>query len=63
MAFAHESPNQQRVSDVNDSALVLFILAGGLSYLYAFVGAFTDAANAIATSVGTQVLTPRQAVT
>jgi PiT family inorganic phosphate transporter len=30
--------------------------------VYAFVGGFTDAANAIATSVGSRVLTPRQAV-
>lgn len=33
-----------------------------LSYVYAFVGGFTDAANAIATSVGTKVLKPRTAV-
>jgi inorganic phosphate transporter, PiT family len=33
-----------------------------LAYVYAFVGGFTDAANAIATSVGSRVLTPRAAV-
>jgi len=33
-----------------------------MAYVYAFVGGFTDAANAIATSVGTKVLTPRAAV-
>ncbi len=33
-----------------------------LAYVYAFVGGFTDAANAVATSVGSRVLTPRAAV-
>ena len=33
-----------------------------LAYIYAFVGGFTDAANAIATSVGSRVLSPRSAV-
>jgi PiT family inorganic phosphate transporter len=42
--------------------LVVFGLAVGMAYLYAFVGGFTDAANAIATSVGTRVLSPRAAV-
>lgn len=42
--------------------LGLFVLAIGLGYVYAFVGGFTDAANAIATSVGSRVLTPRAAV-
>ena len=40
----------------------LFTLAVLLGYVYAFVGGFTDAANAIATSVGTRVLSPRAAV-
>jgi inorganic phosphate transporter, PiT family len=40
----------------------LFALAILLGYVYAFVGGFTDAANAIATSVGTRVLSPRAAV-
>jgi PiT family inorganic phosphate transporter len=42
--------------------VVLFTLAVALGYVYAFVGGFTDAANAIATSVGTRVLSPRAAV-
>jgi inorganic phosphate transporter, PiT family len=42
--------------------VVLFVLAVLLGYVYAFVGGFTDAANAIATSVGTRVLSPRAAV-
>jgi len=42
--------------------LGLFVLAIALGYVYAFVGGFTDAANAIATSVGSRVLTPRAAV-
>lgn len=41
---------------------LLFGLAVTLAYVYAFVGGFTDAANAIATSVGSRVLTPRAAV-
>ena len=41
---------------------ILFALALLLGYVYAFVGGFTDAANAIATSVGSRVLTPRQAL-
>jgi phosphate/sulfate permease len=45
-----------------DRHLIVFGLAVGLAYLYAFVGGFTDAANAIATSVGTRVLSPRAAV-
>jgi PiT family inorganic phosphate transporter len=45
-----------------DLHLIVFGLAVGLAYLYAFVGGFTDAANAIATSVGTRVLSPRAAV-
>jgi PiT family inorganic phosphate transporter len=41
---------------------MVFGLTVGLAYFYAFVGGFTDAANAIATSVGTRVLSPRAAV-
>ena len=41
---------------------LVFALAVLLAYVYAFVGGFTDAANAIATSVGSRVLSPRQAV-
>jgi PiT family inorganic phosphate transporter len=41
---------------------LLFGLAFLMAYVYAFVGGFTDAANAIATSVGSRVLTPRNAV-
>jgi inorganic phosphate transporter, PiT family len=41
---------------------IVFILAILMGYVYAFVGGFTDAANAIATSVGTRVLSPRAAV-
>jgi inorganic phosphate transporter, PiT family len=45
-----------------DQHLIIFGLAVALAYLYAFMGGFTDAANAIATSVGTRVLSPRAAV-
>ena len=45
-----------------DLALVLFIAGVGVSYLYAFVSGFTDAANAIATAVGTRAFSPSQAV-
>lgn len=45
-----------------DPPVIVFGLAIGMAYLYAFVGGFTDAANAIATSVGTRVLSPRAAV-
>jgi PiT family inorganic phosphate transporter len=41
---------------------ILFALVIATGYIYAFVGGFTDAANAIATSVGTRVLTPTAAV-
>jgi inorganic phosphate transporter, PiT family len=47
---------------VPDPSLVTFVLVIVLGYVYAFVGGFTDAANAIATSVGSRVLSPRQAV-
>lgn len=45
-----------------ETALVGFVLAVALSYVYAFVGGFTDAANAIATAVGTRAFSPAQAV-
>lgn len=45
-----------------DIALAVFVLGVSLSYVYAFVGGFTDAANAIATAVGTKALTPTAAV-
>ena len=45
-----------------DPSLAIFILVVVLGYVYAFVGGFTDAANAIATSVGSRVLSPRAAV-
>jgi len=45
-----------------DIAFVIFVSAVALSYVYAFVGGFTDAANAIATAVGTRALSPGQAV-
>lgn len=40
----------------------MFVLTVLLSYVYAFVSGFTDAANAIATAVGTRALTPARAV-
>lgn len=45
-----------------DAALATFVLAALLAYLYAFMSGFTDAANAIATAVGTRALSPLQAV-
>jgi PiT family inorganic phosphate transporter len=45
-----------------DTAFAIFILGVALSYVYAFVGGFTDAANAIATAVGTRAFSPTQAV-
>ena len=42
--------------------LIFLILAVIVTYIYAFVSGFTDAANAIATSVGTRALTPTQAI-
>jgi PiT family inorganic phosphate transporter len=41
---------------------VVFVLGVALAYVYAFMSGFTDAANAIATSVGTRAFTPTQAV-
>ncbi len=45
-----------------EQSLIIFGLAVLLSYTYAFVGGFTDAANAIATSIGSRVLSPLAAV-
>jgi PiT family inorganic phosphate transporter len=47
---------------MSEPSLAIFILVVVLAYVYAFVGGFTDAANAIATSVGSRVLSPRAAV-
>ena len=47
---------------VLDSATLLFVAALMLGYAYAFVSGFTDAANAIATAIGTRAFTPLQAV-
>lgn len=45
-----------------DPALVVFLSSVVLAYAYAFIGGFSDAANAIATAVGTRAFTPLQAV-
>jgi len=45
-----------------ESTLVLLIITIIFSYIYAFVSGFTDAANAIATSVGSRALSPLTAV-
>ena len=45
-----------------DVALIVFIAGVAVAYVYAFVSGFTDAANAIATAVGTRAFTPSQAV-
>jgi PiT family inorganic phosphate transporter len=45
-----------------DVGVLVFLAAIALGYVYAFVGGFTDAANAIATSVGTRAFSPAQAV-
>ena len=45
-----------------DTALLVFIAGVVVSYIYAFVSGFTDAANAIATAVGTRAFSPFQAV-
>jgi PiT family inorganic phosphate transporter len=47
---------------VDENSLPVFILALGLGYVYAFVSGFTDAANSIATSVGSRALSPLIAV-
>ncbi len=44
-------------------AFYVFVVSIALGYIYAFVSGFTDAANAIATAVGTRAFTPLQAVT
>lgn len=41
---------------------ILFVLCLLLAYAYAFVSGFTDAANSIATSVGSKALSPKTAV-
>ena len=45
-----------------DPGLAIFVFSVVLSYVYACVGGFTDAANAIAMSVGTRAFSPAQAV-
>jgi inorganic phosphate transporter, PiT family len=45
-----------------EGTFLLFAAVVAASYVYAFVGGFTDAANAIATSVGSRVLSMRAAV-
>ncbi len=45
-----------------DGALLVFIAGVAISYVYAFLSGFTDAANAIATAVGTRAFSPVQAV-
>src|SRR4030067_332698 len=45
-----------------ESTLVLLVVTILFSYIYAFVSGFTDAANAIATSVGSRALSPLTAV-
>jgi inorganic phosphate transporter, PiT family len=47
---------------MTEPSLAVFVLVVILGYVYAFVGGFTDAANAIATSVESRVLSPRSAV-
>jgi len=44
------------------SEQLLLIFAILFAYIYAFIGGFTDAANAIATSIGSRALTPISAV-
>jgi len=45
-----------------DSSLVLLILIVALAILFGFANGFNDAANAIATVIGTRVMSPRNAV-
>jgi PiT family inorganic phosphate transporter len=45
-----------------ESSFVFLLAAVLLAYVYAFLGGFTDAANAIATSVGSRALSPIVAV-
>ncbi|MBM3200059.1 inorganic phosphate transporter, partial [Candidatus Woesearchaeota archaeon] len=42
--------------------LILLVFSIFLTYVYAFIGGFTDAANAIATCVGSRSLSPRTAI-
>jgi len=42
--------------------LILLIIVIIFCYIYAFIGGFTDAANAIATSVGSRALSPTAAI-
>jgi PiT family inorganic phosphate transporter len=46
----------------SDLAFYAFAFSLSLGYVYAFMGGFTDAANAIATAVGTRAFSPLQAV-
>jgi len=48
--------------NIVETGIIILILAVCLSYGYAFVSGFTDAANAIATSVGSRALSPMAAV-
>lgn len=45
-----------------EPTFLILLLAVLSSYVYAFVGGFTDAANAVATSIGSRVLSPVAAV-
>jgi PiT family inorganic phosphate transporter len=45
-----------------DSGLIVLIISIILCYIYAFISGFTDAANAIATAVGSRALSPATAV-
>jgi PiT family inorganic phosphate transporter len=45
-----------------DSSLLLFILVVAVALSFAFANGFNDAANAIATVIGTRVLSPRAAI-
>ena len=47
---------------MTEGTTATFVLALVLVYVYAFVGGFTDTANAIATVVGSRVMSPRSAV-
>ena len=45
-----------------EHSIVLLLLVISFSYIYAFVSGFTDAANAIATSIGSRALSPTFAI-
>jgi len=45
-----------------EPVLILLLLTVVFSYVYAFFGGFTDAANSIATAIGSRSLSPRTAV-